>query len=209
MESIDLTAPGPVIPVIVIDDVADAVPLAQALVDGGIRVLEITLRTPAALPSMARIAAQVPEAIVGAGTIRTVADAEAAVAAGCRFGVSPGFTVELGRRCREMGLPLLPGVSTASEILAANAEGYTLLKLFPAVAVGGRPLLQAFAGPFPDVAFCPTGGITVATAPDFLALPNVPVCGGTWLTPRDAVAAGDWPRLTRLAQEAQALRLDQ
>lgn len=206
MKTTDLPSYGPVIPVIVINDLANAVPLARALVDGGVRVLEITLRTPVALASMEAISAAVPEAVVGAGTIRTLADADAALEAGCQFGVSPGYTSDLGRHCRDIGLPLLPGVSTATEVMQAGGDGYTFLKLFPAVAVGGVGLLTALHGPFPDVAFCPTGGITVATAPDFLALPNVPVCGGTWLTPTDAVTGGDWDRVTRLAGEAGALR---
>lgn len=206
MNTLELAALGPVIPVIVIKRVEDAVPLAQALVAGGVRVLEVTLRTPVALQCMEAIAKAVPEAIVGAGTIRSVADAKAAKAAGCRFGVSPGYASDIGQACREIGLPLLPGVSTASEVMAANADGYDFLKLFPATAVGGVSLLKALAGPFPDVAFCPTGGITLKTAPEFLALPNVKVCGGSWLTPDDAVAAGDWPRITQLAREAAALR---
>jgi 2-dehydro-3-deoxyphosphogluconate aldolase/(4S)-4-hydroxy-2-oxoglutarate aldolase len=206
MDTLELAAHGPVIPVIVLQRLQDAVPLAEALVAGGVRVLEITLRTPVALQGMAAIAQAVPEAIVGAGTIRSVADAEAARAAGCRFGVSPGYTSEIGRACRAMGLPLLPGVATAGEVMAANADGYSFLKFFPATAAGGIPLLKALAGPFPDVAFCPTGGITPESAPQFLALPNVRVCGGSWLTPADAVAAGDWARITRLAREAAALR---
>jgi len=126
--------------------------------------------------------------------------------AGCRFGVSPGYTLEIGAACREAHVPLLPGVATASEVMAANADGLAFLKFFPATAAGGVPMLKAFAGPFPDVVFCPTGGITVETAPQFLALPNVAVCGGSWLTPADALAAGDWDRITRLAREAAALR---
>jgi 2-dehydro-3-deoxyphosphogluconate aldolase / (4S)-4-hydroxy-2-oxoglutarate aldolase len=135
-----------------------------------------------------------------------VADAEAAKDAGCRFGVSPGYTTQIGHACRNLGLPLLPGVATAGEVMAANADGYQFLKFFPATAAGGIPMLKALAGPFPDVAFCPTGGITAETAPQFLALPNVKVCGGSWLTPADAVAAGDWARITALAQAAGALR---
>jgi 2-dehydro-3-deoxyphosphogluconate aldolase/(4S)-4-hydroxy-2-oxoglutarate aldolase len=206
MNPLDLASHGPVIPVIVIDRIADAVPLARALVAGGVKVLEVTLRTPAALDCIRAMAAEVPEAIVGAGTVRSVADAEAALAAGCRFAVSPGYTPEVGRACRAIGLPLLPGVATASEVMTANADGYHFLKLFPATAVGGRNLLKAFASPFHDVAFCPTGGITPETAPQFLALPNVKVCGGSWLTPADAVKSGDWTRITKLAAEAQALR---
>jgi 2-dehydro-3-deoxyphosphogluconate aldolase / (4S)-4-hydroxy-2-oxoglutarate aldolase len=201
-----LTAPGPVIPVIVLHEVAHAVPMAQALVAGGVRVLEVTLRTPAALAAIREIVAAVPEAIVGAGTLLGGADAEAALAAGCRFGVSPGLTPGLARACRELGLPLLPGVATAGEVMGALDEGLDFLKFFPAAAAGGLPLLQAWAGPFPQVAFCPTGGLTPATAPAYLALTNVPVCGGSWLTPAAAVAAGDWPALTRLAHAASALR---
>jgi len=206
MNTLELASHGPVIPVIVIQKLEDAVPMAQALVDGGVRVLEITLRTPVALKCMEAIAKAVPGAIVGAGTIRTVDDAQAARDAGCRFGVSPGYTSEIGHFCRNIGLPLLPGVATSSEVMRANGDGYSFLKFFPATAAGGIPLLKAFHGPFADVAFCPTGGITVETAPQFLALPNVKVCGGSWLTPADAVAAKDWARITRLAKEAAALR---
>lgn len=201
----DLARHGPVIPVIVLQRVEEAVPLAEALLAGGVRVLEITLRTPAALPGMAAIAKALPEAIVGAGTLRSPADVRAARDAGCVFGVSPGYTAAVGQACREAGLPLLPGVATASEVMAAQADGLDFLKFFPATAAGGIPMLKALAGPFPDVVFCPTGGITPASAPDFLALPNVIVCGGSWLTPADAVAAGDWARITRLAQAAGAL----
>jgi len=206
MNPLELVDHGPVIPVIVIQRVADAVPMARALVAGGVRVLEVTLRTPVALECMRLIAREVPEAIVGAGTIRTVADAEAALAAGCRFGVSPGYTPTIGQACRRIGLPLLPGVATAGEVMMANDDGYSFLKFFPATAAGGIPMLKALAGPFADVVFCPTGGITVDTAPQFLALSNVKVCGGSWLTPQDAVDAGDWGRITRLAAAASALR---
>jgi 2-dehydro-3-deoxyphosphogluconate aldolase / (4S)-4-hydroxy-2-oxoglutarate aldolase len=206
MNPLELASHGPVIPVIVIQRVADAVPLAQALVAGGVRVLEVTLRTPVALECMRRIVREVPEAIVGAGTLRTVADAEAAADAGCRFGVSPGYTAALGQACRRVGLPLLPGVATAGEVMRAHDDGLDFLKFFPATAAGGIPMLKALAGPFPDIAFCPTGGITVDTAPLFLALPNVKVCGGSWLTPQDAVDAGDWARITALARAASALR---
>lgn len=205
MNTLDLVTHGPVIPVIVIDRLEDAVPLAEALVAGGVRVLEVTLRTPVALEAIRAMCA-VPGAIVGAGTIRSAADARAAKAAGAVFGVSPGYTAEVGAACREMGLPLLPGVATASEVMAAQADGLNFLKFFPATAAGGLPMLKALAGPFPDVVFCPTGGITPATAPDFLGLPNVKVCGGSWLTPADAVKAGDWARITQLAKEAGALR---
>lgn len=202
----DLAAYGPVIPVIVIDRVDDAVPLAEALVAGGVRVLEVTLRTAAGLPAMAAIARAVPEAIVGAGTVRNVADLRAARDAGAQFAVSPGFAPEVGQASRDLGLPLLPGVATASEVMAAQMQGFDFLKLFPAVPVGGLALLKALAGPFPDVAFCPTGGITPQNAGDFLALPNVRVCGGSWLTPGDIVAQRDWPAITALARQTALLR---
>ena len=206
MKTLELIPHGPVIPVIVLDRVGDAVPLARALVAGGVRVLEVTLRTPAALACIEAIARAVPEAIVGAGTLRSAADARAARDAGSAFGVSPGYTKALGAACRDIGLPLLPGVATASEVMAAQADGIDFLKFFPATAAGGLPMLKALAGPFPDVVFCPTGGITLESAPQFLALPNVKVCGGSWLTPTAVVAAGDWDRITRLAREAAALR---
>jgi 2-dehydro-3-deoxyphosphogluconate aldolase/(4S)-4-hydroxy-2-oxoglutarate aldolase len=203
--TLELIAHGPVIPVIVIHRLADAVPLAQALVDGGVRVLEVTLRTPVGLACIEAIARQVPGAIVGAGTIRSAADARAAKSAGSVFGVSPGYTAAVGAACRDVGLPLLPGVATAGEVMAAQADGIDFLKFFPATAAGGIPMLKALAGPFPDVVFCPTGGITVQTAPQFLALANVKVCGGSWLTPQDAVDAGDWARISQLAREASAI----
>ena len=204
--TLELLALGPVIPVIVLQRVEHAVPMARAVVDGGVRVLEVPLRTPAALACIEAIARAVPEAIVGAGTLRTVADVRAARDAGCQFGVSPGYTLEIGAACRADQLPLLPGVATASEVMAANADGLTFLKFFPATAAGGVAMLKALAGPFPDVVFCPTGGITLETAPQFLALANVKVCGGSWLTPGDALDSGDWARITRLAREASALR---
>jgi 2-dehydro-3-deoxyphosphogluconate aldolase/(4S)-4-hydroxy-2-oxoglutarate aldolase len=206
MNTLDLVAHGPVIPVIVINRLEDAVPMAQALVDGGVRVLEITLRTPIALQCMEAIARAVPGAILGAGTVRSAADAQAAKDAGCTFAVSPGYTSPIGHACREIGLPLLPGTATGSEVMQANSDGYFFLKFFPAMQAGGISMLKALAGPFTDVVFCPTGGITVETAPQFLALPNVRVCGGSWLTPADAVAAKDWARITQLAREASALR---
>jgi 2-dehydro-3-deoxyphosphogluconate aldolase / (4S)-4-hydroxy-2-oxoglutarate aldolase len=204
--TLELAGYGPVIPVIVIQQLKDAVPLAEALVAGGVRVLEVTMRTPVALQAIEAIAKAVPQAIVGAGTIRSAADARAAKNAGSLFGVSPGYTEAVGAACRDVGLPLLPGVATASEVMAAQADGLGFLKFFPATAAGGIPMLKALAGPFPDVVFCPTGGISLETAPQFLALPNVKVCGGSWLTPADAVAAGDWTRITKLAREAGALR---
>jgi 2-dehydro-3-deoxyphosphogluconate aldolase/(4S)-4-hydroxy-2-oxoglutarate aldolase len=206
MNPLELAFHGPVIPVIVIDRLEHAVPLAQALVEGGVKVLEITMRTPIALQCMEAIARAVPDAIVGAGTVRSVADAQAAKSAGCTFAVSPGYLSSVGQACLDIGLPLLPGVATGSEVMQANADGYHFLKFFPATAAGGIPMLKAFAGPFPDVTFCPTGGITIDTAPQFLALPNVKVCGGSWLTPADAVAGKDWARITSLAREASELK---
>lgn len=204
--TLQLVAFGPVIPVIVLQRVEDAVPMARALVAGGVRVLEVTLRTQAALACMAAIARDVPEAIVGAGTLRSAADVRAARDVGCQFGVSPGYTAALGAACRDVGLPLLPGVATAGEVMAANADGLSFLKFFPATAAGGVPMLKALAGPFPDVVFCPTGGITAESAPQFLALASVKVCGGSWLTPADAIEAGDWTRITALARQASTLR---
>lgn len=197
---------APVIPVIVLQDRAHAVPLAQALVAGGIRMLEITLRTPVALACIEAIAKEVPEAVVGAGTVRSAADAQAAVMAGARFVVSPGYTRGVGKACHDLGIALLPGVATGSEIMMAQEDGYTNLKFFPAMQSGGTGMLKAWHGPFNDVKFCPTGGITAANAQEFLALPNVACVGGSWLTPADALAAGDWARLTRLASEAASLK---
>jgi 2-dehydro-3-deoxyphosphogluconate aldolase/(4S)-4-hydroxy-2-oxoglutarate aldolase len=206
LEPIDLVAFGPVIPVIVIDRLDAAVPMAQALVDGGVRVLEVTLRTAAALGAIEAIARAVPEAIVGAGTLRNAGDARSAHAAGARFGVSPGYAAALAEQCRALGLPFLPGVATATEVMQAADDGFRFLKFFPAAAAGGTALLKAWASPFADVAFCPTGGISIASAPEWLALPNVKVVGGSWLTPAEALAASDWDGITRLAREASALR---
>ena len=197
---------APVIPVIVLHDVAHAVPMARALVAGGIRMLEVTLRTPQALACMEAIAREVPEALVGAGTVRSQADAQAAVNAGARFAVSPGYTSALGQACRALGLPLLPGVATGSDIMQAQADGYQQLKFFPALQAGGLAMLKAWSGPFFDVDFCPTGGLTPENAPQFLVLPNVRCVGGSWLVPADALAAGDWARITALAAQAKGLR---
>lgn len=195
---------APVIPVIVLHDVAHAVPMARALVAGGIRMLEVTLRTPQALACMEAIARDVPEAVVGAGTVRSAADAQAAARAGARFAVSPGYTNRIGQACRDAGLPLLPGVATGSEILHAQEDGWQALKFFPALQAGGLAMLKAWAGPFGDARFCPTGGITPQNAADFLALPNVVCVGGSWLVPADALAQADWARITQLAREAAA-----
>ncbi len=202
----DVMRDAPVIPVIVLNDVAHAVPMARALVAGGIRMLEVTLRTPQALACMEAIAREVPEAVVGAGTVRSAADAQAAARAGARFAVSPGFTPAVGRACRDLNLPLLPGVATGSEIMMAQEEGFSALKFFPAVQAGGLAMLKAWQGPFGDVVFCPTGGIQPSNAADFLALGNVACVGGSWLVPADALAAGDWARITELARDAAALR---
>ena len=202
---LDVMRNAPVIPVIVLNDVAHAVPMARALVAGGIRMLEVTLRTNVALACIEAIAKEVPEAVVGAGTVRSAADAQAAALAGSRFAVSPGYTRAVGKACHELGLPLLPGVATGSEIMMAQEDGYTELKFFPAMQAGGPAMLKAWSGPFGDVKFCPTGGVTPANAKEFLALPNVVCVGGSWLTPADAVAAGDWTRITQLALEAAKL----
>ncbi len=206
IDTLSLPGHGPVIPVIVLNRVEHAVPMAEALLEGGVKVLEVTLRTPVALKCIEAIAKAVPKAVLGAGTLRSAADVRAARDAGCWFGVSPGYTREIGAACRDVGLALLPGVATASEVMAATADGLTFLKFFPAVPAGGVAMLKALHGPFPDVTFCPTGGLTPDNAPQFLALPNVRVCGGSWLTPADAMEQGDWARITRLAREASALR---
>lgn len=197
---------APVIPVIVLSDVAHAVPLARALVAGGVRMLEVTLRTPQALACIEAIAKAVPQAVLGAGTVRSRSDAQAAADAGARFAVSPGYTPALGRACRDAGLALLPGVATSSEILLAQEDGFSELKFFPAMQAGGAAMLKAWSGPFWDVRFCPTGGVTLQNAPELLALPNVVCVGGSWLVPGDAVASGDWARITQLAADTMALR---
>ncbi|PHM21163.1 MAG: keto-deoxy-phosphogluconate aldolase [Curvibacter sp. PD_MW3] len=197
---------APVIPVIVLDHVQDAVPLARALVAGGLRMLEITLRTPQALACIEAIAREVPQAVPGAGTVRNSADVQAAQQAGACFLVSPGYTSTLGQAARTYGLPLLPGVATGSEIMTALDDGHTVLKFFPALAAGGTALLKAWSGPFADVRFCPTGGISPQNARDFLALPNVTCVGGSWLTPAQAIAERNWDVITRLAAQAVQLR---
>lgn len=206
LSALDVMQDAPVIPVIVLNDIAHAVPLARALVAGGIRMLEVTLRTPIALQCMERIAKEVPEAVVGAGTVRSTADAQAAARAGARFAVSPGFTSTVGSACRDAGLALLPGVATGSEIMQAVEAGYQQLKFFPAMQAGGPAMLKAWSGPFFDVQFCPTGGVNEANAKEFLALPNVVCVGGSWLMPPDALAAGDWARVTALARAAAQLQ---
>ena len=193
---------APVIPVIVLSDVSHAVPLARALVAGGIRMLEVTLRTPQALACIEAIAREVPEAVVGAGTVRSAADVQACTMAGARFAVSPGYSHLVGQACRDAGLPLLPGVATSSEVMAAQEDGLTELKFFPAMQAGGPAMLKAWNGPFSDVRFCPTGGVTADNAAEFLALPNVVCVGGSWLTPADTLARGNWSHVTALAYQA-------
>jgi len=193
---------APVIPVIVLNDVAHAVPMARALVAGGIRMLEVTLRTPQALACMEAIARDVPEAVLGAGTLRSAADARAAASAGARFAVSPGYTAALGQACRDLRLPLLPGVATGSEVMMCQEDGLSELKFFPAMQAGGVAMLKAWGGPFTDIRFCPTGGVTAANAGQLLALSNVVCVGGSWLVPADALNMGDWARITKLANEA-------
>jgi 2-dehydro-3-deoxyphosphogluconate aldolase/(4S)-4-hydroxy-2-oxoglutarate aldolase len=205
LTALEVMQDAPVIPVIVLNDVAHAVPMARALLAGGIRMLEITLRTPVALECMKAIAREVPEAVIGAGTVRSAANARAAADAGARFAVSPGYTREVGKACRDVGLPLLPGVATSSEIMLAQEDGFTELKFFPAMQAGGTPLLKAWAGPFHDVKFCPTGGVSLENAPQLLALPNVIVVGGSWLTPGDLMAKGEWATITQMARDACSL----
>ncbi|GLF93947.1 bifunctional 4-hydroxy-2-oxoglutarate aldolase/2-dehydro-3-deoxy-phosphogluconate aldolase [Streptomyces yaizuensis] len=196
---------APVVPVVVIEDAGDAVPLARALVAGGLTAIEVTLRTPAALDAIRAIAAEVPEAVIGAGTIVTPGDVTAAVDAGARFLVSPGWTDRLLDAMEGSGVPFLPGVSTTSEVVALLERGVTEMKFFPAEAAGGTAYLKSLAGPLPQARFCPTGGVSLASAPSYLALPNVGCVGGTWMLPADALAAKDWDRVRTLAAEASAL----
>ena len=205
-DMLEVMRTSPVIPVIAIDEIEHAVPLARALVAGGIRVLEVTLRTKHGLPAIRAMAEQVPGAIVGVGTLTQPEEFAAARDAGAVFGVSPGLTQALIEAAISSGLPLLPGVMTPSEVMRAREVGFRQLKLFPAVPAGGIGMLNAIAGPLADVTFCPTGGISEATAPQFLACKNVACVGGSWLTPKDAIAAGDWARITALALAASGLR---
>lgn len=197
---------APVIPVVVIEDARSAVPMARALVAGGIPAIEVTLRTPAALEAIRAIAAEVEGAVVGVGTVLSREDLHAAERAGARFAVSPGVSPGLLAAAEDCALPLLPGAATASELMALLERGYRHLKFFPAVPAGGAKLLAAWAGPLPQLRFCPTGGISLASAPEFLALKNVLCVGGSWLTPADKLAAGDWAGIETLAREAAALR---
>jgi 2-dehydro-3-deoxyphosphogluconate aldolase/(4S)-4-hydroxy-2-oxoglutarate aldolase len=195
----------PVVPVVVLDDLAHAVPVARALVAGGLPVIELTLRTPVALDAIAAIFAEVPEILVGAGTITSPELAGRAVETGAQFLVSPGTTPTLLRELAGSGVPFLPGTATVSEAMAVLEAGFSEMKFFPAEASGGAAYLKSLASPLPAARFCPTGGITVASAPAYLSLPNVGCVGGSWLTPADALAAGDWDRVTTLAREAAAL----
>ena len=199
-----IAARAPIIPVLVIEDVAHARPLAEALVAGGLPALEVTLRTPAALDAIRAMAA-VPGGIVGAGTLLTPEDVRAAKAAGARFGVSPGATPRLIAASIAEGLPLLPGAATASEVMVLWEQGYDMLKFFPAEAAGGAPALKAIGAPIPQVSFCPTGGVSPANAKAYLSLPNVLCAGGSWVAPADSVAAGDWAAIEGLARAAAAL----
>jgi 2-dehydro-3-deoxyphosphogluconate aldolase/(4S)-4-hydroxy-2-oxoglutarate aldolase len=200
----DIMAAAPVIPVITIEREADAIPMARALVAGGLPVLEVTLRTPVALAAIAAMRT-VPGAIVGAGTLLAPEDFARVEAAGAQFAVSPGLTPALSEAGRRSSVPLLPGVATASELMCARAAGFTALKFFPAEPAGGAPMLASFAPVFQDVVFCPTGGITRESAPRYLKLANVRCVGGSWVTPAAAVKAGDWAQVEALARDAAAL----
>lgn len=197
---------SPVMPVMVINNLEQAVPLARALVDGGLKVLEITLRTAVALDAIRRIKAEVPGAIVGAGTIINPQTLDSAIAAGAEFIVSPGVTDSLLTAALASGIPFLPGVATSSEVMHLLDKGITAMKFFPAEAAGGIPMLKSFGGPLPQVTFCPTGGVNPKNAPEYLALSNVACVGGSWMAPADLVDAGDWAEITRRASEAAALK---
>ncbi|VVD75469.1 bifunctional 4-hydroxy-2-oxoglutarate aldolase/2-dehydro-3-deoxy-phosphogluconate aldolase [Pandoraea terrigena] len=205
MDINDIVRAGPVVPVLQFDHVEQGEQVARALLAGGVRVLEITLRTPAAMDVIRHVAGLSDELIVGVGTLTRPEEMAQAVAAGARFGVSPGYTSALGAAARAAGLPLLPGVVTPSDILAALADGYDTVKFFPAEPSGGVPMLKALYGPFRQVRFCPTGGISAESAPTYLAQPNVVCVGGSWLTPKALVDAKDWDGITRLARAASAL----
>jgi 2-dehydro-3-deoxyphosphogluconate aldolase/(4S)-4-hydroxy-2-oxoglutarate aldolase len=196
---------APVVPVLIVEDVAHAAPLAQALVAGGLRALEVTLRTPAALDAIRAMADAAPDAVVGVGTLRTAADVKASVAAGAKFGVSPGLSPAVMDAAEEAGLPMLPGVATPSEAMAAAERGLEILKFFPAEANGGVPVLKAWASPLAGLDFCPTGGVGPGNAAAYLGLKNVLCVGGSWVAPGDKVSSGDWDGITALAREASFL----
>lgn len=197
---------APVIPVLTINELEHAVPLARALAAGGLKVLEITMRTPVALAAIEAMRKAVPDAVVGVGTLTRAVDFAAADRAGAQFGVTPGLTPELASAARGARFPLLPGVMTPTELIAARNAGFSVLKLFPADQAGGIGMLKALGAPFPDVLFCPTGGISRETAPDFLALPNVVCVGGSWVAPRAMLEAGDWAGIEALARDAASLK---
>jgi 2-dehydro-3-deoxyphosphogluconate aldolase/(4S)-4-hydroxy-2-oxoglutarate aldolase len=202
----DIAGQAPVIPVVVIDDPAAAVPLARTLVEGGLPVIEVTLRTGAAVAAARAMIDQVPGAIVGLGTVTEREHVSTARDIGARFVVSPGLSADLAQQVRRANLPYLPGIMTPTELMAAQALGLTVLKFFPAEPAGGVAALKALAGPFPDVRFCPTGGIDAAKAPAYLALPNVIAVGGSWLAPKTAIDSGNWKRISELARAAHLLR---
>ncbi len=194
-----------VVPVIVLNDPKQAVPLAHALLEGGIDVMEITLRSDVALDAIEAVAKAVPQMHLGAGTVTRASDVPRVIDAGARFALSPGCTDALVDAMRATGLPFIPGVMTPGEVMRARDQGFTLMKLFPAQQAGGLGMLKALGAPIPDVRFCPTGGVSPDNLRDFLALPNVAMAGGSWLTPADALRDGDWARITKLAREATAL----
>ncbi len=200
----EICALAPIVPVLVVDDVAHARPLAEALVAGGLPALEVTLRTPAALDAI-RAMAEVPGGVVGAGTLVTPEDVRAAKEAGAQFGVSPGATDALIAACEAEGLPLLPGAATASEAMRLLEQGYDMLKFFPAGASGGAPALKAIGAPLPQISFCPTGGVSPANAREYLSLSNVVCAGGSWVAPKQMVQGGDWAGIETLAREASKL----
>mgnify|MGYP003604618908 CR=1 FL=1 len=202
----EILSAGAVIPVMAIDDLSTAVDLAHALVEGGIPTLEITLRTPVGVDAIRLIAKEVPNAIVGAGTVTNPEQLQAVEDAGAVFAISPGLHETLAKASHQSSIPLIPGVATPGEVQLALEHGINTLKLFPAEVVGGKAMLKALYGPYPDIRFCPTGGITLESAPEYLALPNVLCVGGSWLTPKDAVKNQDWATITRLAKEAAALK---
>jgi 2-dehydro-3-deoxyphosphogluconate aldolase/(4S)-4-hydroxy-2-oxoglutarate aldolase len=204
MTSEEIFSQGPVVPVLVIKDVEHAVPLAKALIAGGIRVLEVTLRTEAALEVIAKIAKEVPEAIIGAGTVTNREQLQQVIDAGAKFAISPGMTTDLLKAGNEGSIALIPGISSISELMTAVDHGYTHLKFFPAEASGGVKALKAIGGPFPDIKFCPTGGISPSNYNDYLALPSVRCAGGSWLAPEEAMINGDWDKITELAKQAVA-----
>lgn len=203
--ALEICRMAPVVPVLVLDSLDHARPLAEALVAGGLPALEVTLRTPVAL-DVIRVMAEVEGGMVGAGTLLTPADVKAAKAAGAKFGVSPGATDRVVAACEDEGLPLLPGAATATEVMALLERGYTLQKFFPAESSGGAPAVKAIGAPIPQVTFCPTGGVSLANAGDYLNLSNVVCVGGSWVAPKDKMASGDWAGITSLAREAAALR---